>query len=857
MTEFPKRFDHRTVEPEIYNRWLDLSLFTPKVPTDRPVFSISIPPPNITGKLTMGHVLNNTIQDLIVRYKRLCGFETLWLPGMDHAGIATQVKIEEKLREEGKSKEKIGKEGFLKLAWKWKEEFAEIIRAQLKRLGCSLDWSRERFTLDEGLSRAVRLVFVKLYEKGLIYRGRYMVNWCPRCRTALANEQVVREEEEGKLYYISYPLDGGGEVVVATTRPETMLGDTAVAVNPDDDRYSALVGRTAILPILNRKLPIIADPYVDPEFGTGAVKITPAHDPADFKIGKAHKLEEVEVIDEEGRMTEAAGPYHGLDRYECRKRLLADLKAKGFLREIKPYQIPIGRCERCQTVIEPRLSLQWFVKMRPLIEHARKALDRGEIRIFPSRWINLFRHWIENIEDWCISRQLWWGHPIPVFYCQDCGETIVAMEDPTTCRCGSKRLVQDPDVLDTWFSSWLWPFSTLGWPEETEDLKTFYPNSLVVSGWDILFNWILRMVIAGYEFLGKPPFTDILFHGLIRDRFGRKMSKSLGNSPEPLELLDRYGADGLRFGLLLITPRERDVLFAEEFLEVGRNFVTKLWNAARMIHLRFPSAEPKAKLTDPFDHWIVDRFNRVLERINSLLGSYQINGYVKELYDFVWHTFCDRYLEYLKFQPHKGGLARFLLKQILIISHPIIPFVTEELWSRLGFGTTILKASWPDPIPAQSRPEVDDFFEIVSAVNRIRSEWGIHPKEPLELHLTCKSDRLRDLIGDNSDLLRNLTNLSGIIEADHPPPRSAIHITKGFEVYIPLAGVIDLKKEGIRLRKERDRLEVLIHKLRQRLENPQFLKKAPPDVIEREKVRLKQLEEKYEGVERCLRLLAG
>ncbi|HID31757.1 MAG TPA: valine--tRNA ligase [bacterium (Candidatus Stahlbacteria)] len=859
MTDFPARYDPGSVEERVYKFWLKEGVFTPKVPTRRPVFSIAIPPPNITGRLTMGHVLNNTIQDLIVRYKKLKGYETLWLPGMDHAGIATQVKVEDRLRAEGKSRGEIGREGFLRLVWQWKEDFARIIRNQLRRLGCGLDWTRERFTLDERLSRAVRLVFVRLYEKGLIYQGRYMVNWCPRCKTALANEQVERNEEDGKLYYIAYPLQDDGEVVVATTRPETMLGDTGVAVNPGDARFKDLVGRTAILPIIERKIPIISDEYVDPDFGTGAVKVTPAHDPADLTVGRRHNLDEIEVIGAEGRMTEAAGPYHGLDRYECRRQLIEDLEEKKLLRKIEPYRIPIGRCERCNTVIEPRLSLQWFVRMKPLVNHARNALKKGEIKVIPGRWINLFNHWIENIEDWCISRQLWWGHPLPVYYCQDCNETIVSMEVPERCQCGSKNLIQDPDVLDTWFSSWLWPFSTLGWPDETDDLKSFYPNSLVVSGWDILFNWVLRMIIAGYEFTGKKPFGEVLFHGLIRDRFGRKMSKSLGNSPEPTDLLDKYGADGLRFGLLSITPKEQDVLFAEDYLAGGRNFVNKLWNAARMIYLRYPERPTEPKMVDPFDRWIAAEFNQFLIRTDRFLMNYQVNNYVKEVYDFVWHTFCDRYLEHLKYTPEiKGGLARLILKNILIVAHPIIPFVTEEIWSRLDFGSgSILKGAWPERIEVEVEYPVGSFFEIVSAVNRARSEWNIHPKKPVDLFIIYKDRKLEALVQEYRVLLKEMVNLKGVDKPDGPIPKASIQISKGFEAYIPLEGIIEIEREYRRLSDEVRRLEVIIEDLEKRLKDNDFITKAPVEVVDRERQRFSELVEKKERIERCLKQLAG
>ena len=859
MSDFPPRYDPKGVEDRIYKAWLEKRQFQPEEMAGERIFSIAIPPPNVTGNLTIGHMLDNTFQDLIIRYKRLKGFKTLWLPGMDHAGIATQVKIEERLRDEGKEIEDLGREEFLKIAWQWKEDYAKIIREQLQRLGCALDWNRERFTLDEGLSRAVRLVFVKLYKKGLIYRGRYMVNWCPRCRTALSNEQVVRQEEDGRLYYIKYPIKDGGEVIVATTRPETMLGDTGVAVNPDDERSKGLVGRTAILPIIEREIPIIADDYVDPEFGTGAVKVTPAHDGADLEIGRRHKLEVVEVIDGHGRMTENAGRYQGQDRFECRKQLIQDLKALDYLKKVEPYRIPIARCERCETVIEPRISLQWFVKMSPLVEHARSALENGEIKVFPQRWINLFRHWIDNIKDWCISRQLWWGHPIPVYYCQNCDEIIVSVDAPTGCSCGSKNLKPDPDVLDTWFSSWLWPFSTLGWPEETEDLNRYYPNSMVISGWDILFNWILRMIIAGYEFTGKKPFEDILFHGLIRDRHGRKMSKSLGNSPEPLDLLNKYGADGLRIGLMMITPKEQDILFAEEYLLTGRNFVNKLWNGARMIFLRFPEEKPEPRVEDPFDQWIGSKFNGAVELLSSLLDQYQLNNYTKELYDFVWHLFCDKYLEYLKYAPvEKGSLAKYLLRGILVMAHPIIPFITEEVWQRFRFSSdSIMAALWPEPISAPVDYPVDSFFELVSAVNRARSEWNIHPREKVEIHIRFKDDRFKDLIGRYSDLLVKMVNLRAIIEAQDPLKQSVAHIFRDFETYIPLTGIVDISKEEQRLRDEEGAIRDLITRIEKRLSNEQFLRKAPPEVVEKEKARLSEFREKIAGIERCLKQLAG
>ncbi|MEO0184667.1 MAG: valine--tRNA ligase [candidate division WOR-3 bacterium] len=684
MDAFSTRYDPAGIEDGIYEFWLNEKLFTPDLRSNKKTYTIVIPPPNVTGRLTLGHILNNTIQDILIRYKKMNGFETLWIPGMDHAGIATQVKVEEeRLLPKGIRKEDLGREKFLEQVWRWKEEYADVIRMQLRKMGCALDWTRERFTLSEDYSKKVIKVFVDLYNKGLIYRGEKIINWCPRCLTALSDEQVETENKSGKLYYIRYPMKGSNSfVVVATTRPETMLGDTGICVNPKDERYQQLVGKKVLLPIMNREIPIIADDYVDPEFGTGALKVTPAHDPFDFELSKKHNLQIINIMNPDGTLNEDAGEYAKMDRFEARKKIIEHLKSLELLEKTENYTVPMGICERCETPIEPRLSKQWFVKMKPLAEPALEVVKNGTIKIYPKRWINLYNHWLENVRDWCISRQLWWGHRIPIYYCKKCQEMeksqipdpkqdkgiVVSESKPDRCpHCGSTEIYQDEDVLDTWFSSWLWPFATLGWPENTDDFKHFYPTQTLATGWDIIYLWVARMIMAGLEFTKNIPFSNVVFHPMIRDEKGRKMSKSLGNSPEPMELIEKYGADALRLGLMLITPAEQDVLYSEKSIDVGRKFCNKLWNAARLVLTGFPQT-PEGfpdELSD-FDQWILNEFNQLLKDAEFYLNNFEFNSLSRRLYDFVWHKFCDWYLEIIKIPPYnQKNISKYLLRQVL------------------------------------------------------------------------------------------------------------------------------------------------------------------------------------------------
>ncbi len=860
--EFSKRYTPEEIEDKWYRYWEDKKLFHAKIDKDKKPYVIVIPPPNVTGVLTLGHVLDNTLQDILIRYHKMRGYETLWIPGTDHAGIATQVVVEQEIAKQGLRKEDLGREKFLEKVWEWTEKHKNIIRQQLKKLGCALDWDRERFTLDPGLSKAVKEVFVRLYEKGLIYRGKYIVNWCPRCHTALSDEQVDHKETDGFLYYLRYPFaDGSGYITVATTRPETMLGDTAVAVHPEDERYKNFIGKEVIIPLVERKVKIIADTTVDPEFGTGAVKVTPAHDPVDFEIAKRHNLEFVVVMDTKAKMNENAVGYKGLDRFEARKKIVEDLKKKGFFEKQELYKISIGYCERCKTVIEPYLSEQWFVSMKPLAEPAIKAVKEGTIKFYPERWKNLYFHWMENIKDWCISRQLWWGHRIPVFYCDECKKQFASRDENPSCPyCDSKKVHQDPDVLDTWFSSWLWPFSTLGWPEETEDLKYFYPTTTLVTGWDIIFLWVARMIMAGYEFTGKEPFKNVVFHVMIRDALGRKMSKSLGNSPDPLELIKKYGADALRIGLLLITPKEQDIIYSEERILAGRNFCTKIWNSARFLYLSRENEVPEIPdEIDAFDEWILDKLKSTKKEIERLLKEHDFYNSARLLYQFYWHEFCDWYIEFAKIgkKEHNKSLsvALFVLKNSLKMLHPWIPFVTEELWHRMEFGEeSILTSGWVDEfeIKKENKDKVEALIEIIRGIRNIRGEMRIPESKKVNAVLNLKSKYI-EFFKENEVYVKNLAKVENIMYSSEKPSGASSFVGNFGEVYVPLAGVIDLAKEKERLKKEKGELERELGKTIKRLKNPDFLEKAPMSVIEREEEKKKRFEEKIKRIEEILK----
>ncbi len=865
MNEFPTKYNPKETEEKWYKFWMKNNLFTPNKKSKKPPYTIMIPLPNVTGRLTLGHTLNNSIQDILIRFKKLNGFETLWMMGMDHAGIATQVVVEEKLRAQGTNKDELGREKFIAEVWNWKEQYAEVIRKQIQRMGFAVDWTREQFTLDPQYSKQVIKVFVALFKKGLVYRGEYIINWCPRCGSALSDEQVETEEVAGKLYYIKYPIKGTEDyVIVATTRPETMLGDTAVCVNPADNRYKHLQGKMIILPLMNREIPVIFDDYVDPEFGTGALKVTPAHDAYDFDLARKHDLQFINIMNADASMNENAGKYQGMDRDQARKAVLDDLQEEGLLEKIENYRLPLAKCERCSTPIEPRISMQWFVRMKPLAEPALKVVKEGRVRLHPQRWTNLYNHWMENIRDWCISRQLWWGHRIPVYYCQTCYNEeddsekgmIVAETKPRSCPdCGKSRLVQDNDVLDTWFSSWLWPFVTLGWPKKTDDYKRFYPTQTLVTGWDIIYLWVARMIMAGLEFTGQIPFYDVVFHPMIRDEKGNKMSKSLGNSPEPVDLIDGYGADALRFGIQLITPREQDVLFHERTIDVGRRFCNKLWNAARLISINHGNENAciPEKLT-PFDTWILKEFNKTIENINSYFHVFELNNVAKELYNFVWHHFCDWYLEFIKLSP-TTGVPQFILKQTIICLHPFIPFITEELYQRFNFGKkSIMHESWPERVKI-----TDDTImvaiskKLIEEIRIVRGIFKIAPKENLSIVINGNNE-FRTFTDNNSDVIRKLAGIDRIIFEKTISRSCATIVLPQLECFVILDN-IDLDKEKQRLLKEISFLTERIDEIRNRLANPRYMEKASDYIKENEQKRLDEFIDKKEKIKRMINKL--
>ncbi|MDI3534092.1 MAG: valyl-tRNA synthetase [Thermosediminibacterales bacterium] len=870
-------YDPKKVEDKWYDYWLEGGYFTPEIDYSKRPFTIVIPPPNVTGQLHMGHALNNTMQDIIIRKKRMEGIPTLWLPGTDHAGIATEAKVKEQIAEEGLSKYDLGREEFLKRVWQWKEKYGGTIIKQLKKLGASCDWSRERFTMDEGCSEAVREVFVRLYEKGLIYRGDYIVNWCPTCHTTLSDIEVEHIEEEGKLWHIKYPFkDGSGYVTVATTRPETMLGDTCVAVHPDDERYKELVGRTLILPILNREIPIVADEYVDPEFGSGAVKVTPAHDPNDFEIGIRHNQEPIVVIDDEGKMTKNAGKYEGMDRYECRKTLIKDLDEQGYLLKVEDHYHNVGHCYRCDTTIEPMISKQWFVKMKPLAEPAIEVVKEGKIRFIPERFTKIYINWLENIKDWCISRQLWWGHRIPAWYCKNCGEIIVARETPKSCsKCGGNILEQDPDVLDTWFSSALWPFSTLGWPRETEDLKYFYPTSVLVTGYDIIFFWVARMIFSGLEFMKDIPFKDVVVTGLVRDSLGRKMSKSLGNGIDPLEVIEKYGADTLRFTLSTGNTPGNDLRFYWERVESSRNFANKIWNASRFVMMNLEDFTPKgdmdtAKLTIA-DKWILSRYNSIIKEVTKSLDSYEFGIAAQKLYDFIWSEFCDWYIELTKPRLYGEDMESRVTAQHVLwlvlsgtmkLLHPFMPFITEEIWQHLPHeGESIMVSKWPEFDEANCFPDDESkmylIMEAIRSIRNIRGELNVAPSRKAEAVVRVSSDDVLEILKEGAVYIKNLANVSKItfIEKKEDVPKKAMTaVISGAEIYMPLEGLVDIDKEIERLQKELKNLKSEIERANKKLSNKGFLEKAPKDVVEKERKKQKDYTERYKKVEERLKL---
>ncbi|MRG26806.1 valine--tRNA ligase [Laceyella tengchongensis] len=869
-SNLPSAYDPKQAETKWYNYWIEGKFFEAGKDQSKQPFTIVIPPPNVTGKLHIGHALNVTLQDILIRFKRMSGYDALWLPGMDHAGIATQARVEAKLREQGISRHDLGREKFLAEVWKWKDEYAQNIADQWRKLGLSLDYSRERFTLDEGLSAAVREVFVRLYEKGLIYRGKYIINWDPKARTALSDIEVIHKEVKGALYHLKYPLkDGSGYIRVATTRPETMLGDVAVAVHPDDERYQGLIGKTVILPFVEREIPIIADEYVDPEFGSGAVKITPAHDPNDFEMGQRHQLPQILVMNEEGRMNELAGKYQGMDRFECRKQIVKDLEAAGLLIEIEEHVHSVGHSERTGVVVEPYLSTQWFVSMKPLAERAINAQKQGKgVKFVPDRFEKIYLNWIENVRDWCISRQLWWGHRIPAWYCDECGEMTVAREEPTTCpHCQSNALRQDEDVLDTWFSSALWPFSTLGWPEQTDDLKRYFPTDVLVTGYDIIYFWVARMIFTALEFTDQIPFKDVLMNGLVRDAEGRKMSKSLGNGVDPMEVIDQYGADAMRYMLSTGCTPGNDLRFRFERVEAARNFANKIWNASRfaLMHLEGVSAE-ELELKGPFsiaDKWILHRLNETVKDATRLLERYEFGEVGRVIYNFIWDELCDWYIEFAKL-PLYGedeeakrvtrSVLSHVLDQALRLLHPMMPFITEEIWQHLPVeGESITVSAWPQVNEAFDAPEavheMQVLIETIRAVRNIRAEMEVPPKHQVSL-MVRPDGETRQAFERNEAAIKRLcgVNQLTIDPALARPDKSMAAVVTGAELFLPLAGLVDVEQTVKRLEAELKKLNAEVERVEKKLSNPGFVAKAPEHVVEAERQKGEEYKEKREKV---------
>ncbi|MDQ1912384.1 valine--tRNA ligase [Paenibacillus sp. GD4] len=870
-TTMPTTYDPKEAEQKWYDYWLKGEYFKAGQRKDAKPYTIVIPPPNVTGMLHIGHALDCTLQDIMIRTKRMQGYDALWLPGSDHAGIATQTRVEQKLREEGVTRYDLGREKFLEKVWEWKEHYADAIHAQWAKMGFSLDYSRERFTLDEGLSKAVREVFVRQYEKGLIYRGNYIINWDPAARTALSDIEVEYKEVQGALYHLKYPVKDSNEfIVVATTRPETMLGDTAVAVHPEDERYKHLIGKTLVLPIIGREIPIIGDEYVEKEFGSGAVKITPAHDPNDFEVGKRHDLPQVLVMDESGTMNANAGKYQGMDRFVCRKQIVADMQESGVLIKIEEHVHQVGHSERSGAVVEPYLSTQWFVKMKPLAERAVEAQKSGNgVNFVPERFERTYLHWMENVRDWCISRQLWWGHRIPAWYCSDCGETTVSREDATACsHCGGTHLRQDEDVLDTWFSSALWPFSTLGWPEETEDLKRFYPTSLLVTGYDIIPFWVSRMIFSGLEFTDQIPFKDTLIHGLVRDSEGRKMSKSLGNGVDPFDVIEKYGADAMRFMLSTGSTPGQDLRFRWEKVEQARNFANKIWNASRFALMNL--GDFKASDIDlsgqlgTADRWILHRLNETVRDVTRLIDSYEFGETGRLLYNFIWDDLCDWYIEFSKLSLYgtdeaakkttKSVLA-YVLDRTQRLIHPFMPFISEEIWQHLPHdGETITLASWPVYESAFEAPEavreMELLMDIIRNVRNIRAEVNVPMSKKIELLVKPSGEDVEAILKRNEDYVQRFCNTSLLEIGTNvaSPEKAMTGIVTGAELFLPLAGLIDISQEVARLEKELQTLHGEVERIEKKLANAGFVAKAPAKVIEEEKAKLADYADKRDKV---------
>ncbi len=869
--EMGKLYDPKAVEQKIYQYWLDNGCFRAKRSPDKKPYTIMMPPPNITGQLHMGHALTYNLQDILIRYKRMSGYETLWLPGTDHASIATEAKIVEAMRKEGLTKEDLGRDAFLERAWKWKETYGGRIVSQLKKMGASCDWDRERFTMDEGCSKAVKEVFVRYFEEGLIYRGERIINWCPHCRTSISNAEVNYEEQDGHFWHIKYPLvGGGGYIEVATTRPETLLGDTAVAVNPKDERYKGLIGSYCVLPLVGRRIPIVADEHAQLDKGTGCVKITPAHDPNDFEVGRRQRLPMEVVLTEDAKITENYPKYAGMDRYEARKAIVEDLKAGGYLMEIEDIKHEVGTCYRCGTTIEPMISLQWFVRMEPLAKDAIEAVRSGQIKFVPERFEKNYFHWMENIQDWCISRQLWWGHRIPAFYCDDCGKMVVTKEDSPVCPDCGKPMRQDPDTLDTWFSSALWPFSTMGWPDGSDDLDYFYPTNTLVTGYDIITFWVSRMIVAGMKHMHEKPFDTVLIHGLVRDSQGRKMSKSLGNGVDPLEIIDRYGADSLRFMLAFGNSPGNDMRYSDEKVTAARNFSNKLWNATRFILMNLPEdfeiTGELPKTLELEDRWLVSRLNTLCREVSDNFDKFELGVVASKLYDFIWDVFCDWYIELTKSRINAGGESKasaqkvlvFAIMKILKLLHPFMPYVTEEIWQSLGTDTPLILESYPVYDEALSYPaEETDFGRIIAAikgVRNLRSEMNVPPSKKAELFVETD---YKELFKSCEMFFSRLAYASRveIISDGRKPEDSVTVVTDSARLFIPMSEIIDREKELARLEKDRSLANKDIEIISKKLDNPGFLAKAPAALIESEREKLQRAKERLSKIEQSIAAL--
>ena len=872
MSELPKTYDPKAVEDKLYSFWNDSGFFHAEVNPDKKPYTIVIPPPNVTGQLHMGHAFDETLQDILIRTKRMQGYEALWMPGTDHAGIATQIKVEENLRkEEGLTRYDLGREKFLERVWDWKNKYGDRIISQLKKLGSSCDWERERFTMDEGCSKAVREVFVNLYNKGLIYKGHRIINWCPHCTTALSDAEVEYETQPGKLWHIRYPLsDGSGELVVATTRPETFMGDTGVAVNPNDERYKHLIGKTCILPIMNREIPIFGDEYVDMEFGTGCVKVTPCHDPNDFEMGQRHNLEQILVFNEDATVNENGGKYEGMDRYECRKAVIKDLEEGGYLVKIEDHEHNVGTCYRCGTTVEPMTSAQWFVKMAPLAKPAMDVVTEGKTKFVPDRFSKTYLRWMENVHDWCISRQLWWGHRIPAFYCEDCGEMTVSKEDIHVCpKCGLKNIRQEEDVLDTWFSSALWPFSTLGWPEKTKELEYFYPTSTLVTGYDIIFFWVARMIFSGVEHMGQTPFDTVYIHGLVRDAQGRKMSKSLGNGIDPLEIIDQYGADALRFTLATGNSPGNDMRFSDERVQASRNFCNKIWNASRFIQMNLTIGKDKAaELPETLtleDKWIVSKFNTLIAEVTRNIDQYELGLAAAKLNDFIWDNFCDWYIEIAKTRLQAGDenvqrVLCYVLSGAMQLLHPFMPFITETIWQALPHeGPSVMVSKWPEYNEAlhfaAEEAQMETLMDAVRAIRNRRSEMNVPPSKKAKVLILTEK---KDTFAAGEGFFPKLAYASGIELIDAVPAdaaKMASVVTGDAQLYMPMGDLIDFAAERARLEKEKAKVEDDIEFVMKKLNNPKFVDKAPEKVVAVEREKAEKLREHLAKLEESIAAL--